>query len=481
MSWWYEQWTRTSEKNGLIRVRRILGRWKVTVGGWDETSAYMTSVWRFVAKTVPRREKIKTILVLGLGAGGTIEMLHRLFHDCRTTTIEWDPVMVEITERLRLYSSSHAPRVIVADAREALPRLEGCFDLILFDLFRGNKAAEIFKHEDVCRALSRLLAPKGSFFFNGFQEPELFRDLDRFLACHRTWKFKWNRVALFRHFGLGRIGDPLPTGYVQFRQDEAYLKRQASVLKQATLLGQKNCYGFRWKRGPLWFEHYVSDEEPVIREGPSRVLIWQPVTKVDRPRGWWRMPVQTNQRQTGFAEIRDPEKYWESWSAHAERHRGRWLKEDRFTIEETDFATFLPAYRRLKKLWWLKNDFIRILEKKVRAHGSLVHFFVARERSDKTIRAGFAFLVIPESSQSVHLLSFIQPEAQHSSVGTGLMDEWFKFCIAHQIRFLDFDIFWAPGEPREWKGFSRFKSQFVTHFIRYPNPLVRWVRGAGTP
>jgi hypothetical protein len=47
--------------------------------------------------------------------------------------------------------------------------------------------------------------------------------------------------------------------------------------------------------------------------------------------------------------------------------------------------------------------------------------------------------------------------------------------MALGLRVLDFGVFWAPGDPKSWMGFSQFKAQFNIHFIRYPLALARWV------
>lgn len=81
---------------------------------------------------------------------------------------------------------------------------------------------------------------------------------------------------------------------------------------------------------------------------------------------------------------------------------------------------------------------------------------------------------VPEASLSIHHMAFYLPTAEHYSANVGLIDAWFRHGIERRLRFLDFDAFYAPGDPRSWRGFSRFKSQFGTRFIRYPNPLVKW-------
>jgi hypothetical protein len=383
--------------------------------------------------------------------------------------------MVEIAEHIHLFPAAHRPQIITDDIANALPQLTQAFDLVLIDVYRGKDVAQAAFEDRVWSALQSRLAPRGYLLANAFAQPELFSVLQRRFSRHRMWKFQYNWLALFRPFGQGQVGDPLPAGYQQFRATDAYILRETKARPMISMVGRAGCLGTRWHHGPLWFEGYTGDVEPVLEKGgPRRMVIWQPITRLDKPAGWHRSWIQMNARKTGFAEIKNTEAYWETWTPHAQRHRRRWLKQDHLEIVEVSSEEFIEAYRRTPKLPFLKGAFIGLVRSKIRAHGDRVRCFAARERESRQIVAGFAALDIPESHQSLHVISFIQPQAEQFSVGTGLMDHWFKYAVQNNIRFLDFDLFWAPGEPRSWKGFSKFKSQFVTHFIRYPNPLIRF-------
>ncbi len=141
-------------------------------------------------------------------------------------------------------------------------------------------------------------------------------------------------------------------------------------------------------------------------------------------------------------------------------------------------AEFAAAYRKVKKLGWLTEWFITLVKEKMKLHGTRLHLFGAREKSTGDILAGLAVLDIPENRSSVHMIAFVHPRAMATSVSVGLIDCWFQHALKQGIAYLDFDLFWAPGDPRAWKGFSRFKSQFGTRFIHYPHPFLRIVSGS---
>lgn len=173
-------------------------------------------------------------------------------------------------------------------------------------------------------------------------------------------------------------------------------------------------------------------------------------------------------KQWGYVCLQNLETYCESWSEHAQRHRKKFLAQNEWHIEKIGLNAFLAAYRRSPKDYLLMTLFSGHLKNKMKAHGQLVHLFVTKKKGIGDIGAGLAVLDIPEIRSSLHVISFIHPDAQKYSVGVGLIDHWFKHCFASRLQFLDFGCFWAPGSPKEWIGFSNFKAQFGTRLYSRP-------------
>lgn len=478
MSWFHEEFSLASDKNGAIRCTRTLGSWEVVGGGFFQSSDYVTKMWRRAIGRVPR-EGVRRVLVLGLGGGGCVAALEKRFPRAKITAIEWDPVMVQAADRMKMYG--RRPEVLVGDARELVPKLQGKFDLILGDIFQGALPSQAFRDADFFRMVADKLKREGYFILNGFRNPEIFDVARQAMGEHRTWRFQYNRLALFRPFGRGCIGDPLPPGYKPFRSSKAWLKRECPGSGHGQAFVKTNgCAGSRWKHGPLWFEGYTSDIEPrPATDGPRRVVIWQPVSRRDNPRGWRRSWVQMNPNLTGFADLAEAVPYWSIWSSHAQRHRKRWLAQQLFEIREVPAQEFMDVYRSRAAQLHLKDFHTWLLDRKIRKHAGLMVFLGAFDPSGKMM-AGFAALDIPEDNQSYHVASFIRREARQTSVGTGLVDAWFRRCLSKGFRFADFDLFWTPSDPWSWRGFSRFKAQFGVTFVRYPKPLFKFA-GGGKP
>ena len=481
MSWWYEHHKYPSEKNGLIQCTRWFGRWEVTAGGCGQTTPYVRALWKKALRRIPERRSIKQVLSLGLGAGGQLPLLRRRFPGAFITVIEWDPVMIHLARTLRIYTPDERISIKEGDARELVPTLAQTYDLITVDLFRGSDPSPVLVDASFIWALASKLAPRGYLLLNVYQTNAVLPFFDHALSRQATWRYWYNTVALYRPRGCGMVGDPLPDGYTTVKQSPSYVRGDCDPRTRAYLVGSEERWGARWWHGPLCFEGYETDVEPQIEPGPRRMVIWQPLTRLDKPTGWHRSFIQMNFRRTGFAEIKNPERYWESWTPHAQRHRRRWLREQAYEIEEAAEDAFVVAYRDATRVpRYLRGDFIKMVRRRRAFHGADTHLFVVRERKTGRVMAGLAVVDTMDASHSTHLVSFVHPDAISTSASTGLIDHWFQHCIRQGIRFLNFGVFWTFGDPWSWRGFSRFKSQFGIHYIHRPNPLVRFV-GASQP
>ncbi|MEK7102051.1 MAG: hypothetical protein AAB912_00275, partial [Patescibacteria group bacterium] len=366
MSWFYEHQEYSSEKNGLIRCTRLFGQWYVRVGGYDQTTPYIRTMWKRALRRIPRKSGVKRVLVLGLGAGGMIQDIRRRFPQCHITIVEWDTVMIDIAEKLGLFARDERTEIIVDDAARALSTVAFfSFDLIIIDLFRGSEPAPALATPAFVSALARLVHPRGHLLLNVFKKQELFSIFDTVLSRHAAWRYRYNRLALYRPWGNGRAGDPLPAGYQHYKQSREYLRGDCDPKRSVHVMGEGDCLGMSWQVGPLRFEGYETDVEPPIVPGRARMIIWQPLTRRDKPAGWHRSFIQMNFRRTGFAEITNPAAYWEPWTSHAQRHRRRCLRDTRYVIEEVDLETFVAAYQQVQKLsGFLRREFVKMVRRR---------------------------------------------------------------------------------------------------------------------
>ena len=276
---------------------------------------------------------------------------------------------------------------------------------------------------------------------------------------------------------LGQAGDPLPEGYVYYRQSFEYLKGEARNPEKNVIIKRSGRYAVRTEVQPnVFFESHNTDEEPAIEPFPQdRLILWETLTRTDCPSGWKRGKKHHNLRQIGVSVLNGNVEYWKKWSSHARRHRKKWLSQKIFSIQEVSLEDFVKGFLRSNKLPEWRDIFIELLERRSIKNKHHVKFFGILNESG-TVVAGLAVLDLPDVSTSKHMIAFFDDALSNTSVNYGLIDHWHQHCLRKNICFLDFGIFWHPGDKKEFQGFSQFKSQFNIHYIVLLPELERWCK-----
>ncbi len=457
---------------------RRFGRWSVSTGRISQACALLDDVWDdALFRRLPKDASVKRVLMVGLGVGSTVPIYRRRFPGCHIVAIEKDPEMVRLMGALRILRPEDRPEVVLGDAADVLPSLRGSFDLICSDIFDREGVAASAWQEAYVQGIASKLAPYGYLLANVFDEPGALDVFSPTFAKDSVWKFRTNHLGLFRPHGAGVIGDPVPEGYRRYMSTPGYLEREFAGWPRFRAVRAGAAPGVSQSMGFFDLDIFRGDEEPerIVRR-KRHVDLWYPTTRVDIPSGWRRFPVPGDRRMTGFAPIGPRgDRYWERWSSQAQRHRKQWEKQEELELFAPTLEEYVAAYAQCGMRKGLVDAFTEAVVRKSRTHAGLVRLFGARDAVSKRMVAGLATLDIPESRQAMHVTSFIHPSARSSPAGVALVDAWFVDAQTRSVSFLDFDGFYAPGDPVSWKGYSKFKSQFGVHFIKYPGSLVRWV------
>ena len=264
--------------------------------------------------------------------------------------------------------------------------------------------------------------------------------------------------------------------YQPYVSCKAYLEREVGKSILQRVISTNDCAGVETRLGPLVLQHFATDVEPPAgKDGPLRLVIWQPIREPKAETGWRTLKTQQFFQMTGFTHLDLSRPYTQTWSPHARRHLKTWQKQTAFEIVHPSIQEFIDAYRKSDKPFVLKRLFIRSLKKIVRKQkGHVICWGVKRRvRSEAPLEAGFVALDVPEAKMMQHFISFIHPGAKDSGAGVALMDAWFAEGVKLKRDVMDFGTFWYPGDPIAWKGFSRFKSQFNITYVRYPHQRLK--------
>lgn len=148
----------------------------------------------FTQVDVGKRD-IKSVLLIGLGAGSVVHLLRRDFGvRAPITAIEIDPVMVEVAREHFGLGHWRNLEVVVADASEWVAQATRRFDLVVIDAFYEAQVPAALRTERFARHLRERIAPGGWLLFNQVSNrPEARKDVE---ACAEIFRRVMGPVRL---------------------------------------------------------------------------------------------------------------------------------------------------------------------------------------------------------------------------------------------------------------------------------------------
>ncbi len=240
-----------------------------------------------------------------------------------------------------------------------------------------------------------------------------------------------------------------------------------------------------WRLWPVSVESYHSEGEPNLAASapfslPFRLVMWHRDTDTaPHPKGWVAFRSRP-ESVIGFSDITNLKEYTTRWSKGARRERALFQKRfsHAYSIERTTYPEFENAYLRGTIRPILKHILVKtIVKPHTQKNSEHVTLWVARRRADTKIVAGIATLDSPTGNGSYYLAGFYLREVSKIPLMTALIDNWFTVSQQKGLRFMHFGLFYQPGDPRAWKGYSNFKAKFGVQYASRPPTLYKWIRG----
>ncbi len=125
--------------------------------------------------------KIREILILGLGGGSVIQTIRETFKsDALIIAIDKDPTIIEIAINEFNINRFKNVNIIQADALEYIEKSNESFDLIIVDIFIGDKIPKIFTEAPFINQLTNHLNSKGKIIYNTIKytlKPKIFNQI----------------------------------------------------------------------------------------------------------------------------------------------------------------------------------------------------------------------------------------------------------------------------------------------------------------
>lgn len=161
---------------------------KLLVNGSVQSGRYIQSLWKkaFHVFGVSGSLKWNNILVLGVGGGTVIELLHNQFPNARITGVDIDPVIIDIAKKYFLTGDIAYIHFISADAKKFVEQAKSPYDCIVIDISIGNAVPDFVKTKSFINTCKEHLSPKGAVCINYLQDREYGKKSEEFNTVLRS-------------------------------------------------------------------------------------------------------------------------------------------------------------------------------------------------------------------------------------------------------------------------------------------------------
>lgn len=160
-----------SAYNSKIQVVRTLEGVRILSGGVSQSGWLLRKIWQAALKRIKKdKPRVDRVLILGLGGGSVACLLDEMWPASRKVAVDIDPLMVELGRKYLSLGQVKNLKIKLVDAAGwvSQQRNRKKFDLVLVDLYKGDKIPAEFLKKDFVKRVYKLLAPNGVAAFNHF-------------------------------------------------------------------------------------------------------------------------------------------------------------------------------------------------------------------------------------------------------------------------------------------------------------------------
>jgi spermidine synthase len=158
--------------NGKMQVVKSIGLGTyIQVNNLTQSGGVVYDIWRTTLKKLKnsRTRELKNCLILGLGGGSAAKVVRKHWSNAEITGVEIDPIMVNLGKKYLKLDETKTKVVIggaykILTTKHHLPTSK--FDLILVDVYIGDKVPEKFESDKFLKLILKLLTFNGVAIFN---------------------------------------------------------------------------------------------------------------------------------------------------------------------------------------------------------------------------------------------------------------------------------------------------------------------------
>jgi spermidine synthase len=176
-----------SKINGQIEVREdIFGKRGIFVNKLSQSCHLVEKLWQKPLKKLQNsKTPISNVLVLGLGVGSVAKVIHKFFPKAKIIGVEIDPIMIKLGKKYFNLSTVKNLKIKVKDAISCFHDLNHeskNFDLVLVDLYVGDRVPKEATKEAFIKNVKKSLSPSGVAIFNRLYYGEKKKEANQFEA-----------------------------------------------------------------------------------------------------------------------------------------------------------------------------------------------------------------------------------------------------------------------------------------------------------
>ncbi len=167
-----------SKYNGTIQVMQVGSTRKIKVDRVEQSINHEAEsckwlVWGKVIELLKEEEpSLKNVLVLGMGGGTIPHLLAKNFPGVEITSVEIDPVMVDVAKQYFDLDQIPNHRIIIDDALrvvvepEVFNLAQSSFQALIVDIFIGEKYPDLGSSGNFISAVKKMVTSGGLIIFN---------------------------------------------------------------------------------------------------------------------------------------------------------------------------------------------------------------------------------------------------------------------------------------------------------------------------
>lgn len=158
---------RESKFNGHLRVVKSWGLGTyIQADGLTQSGGIVESIWNSTLKKLKNSKipRIQNVLILGLGGGTVAKLIRKYWPEAKITGVDIDPMMIELGTR-HLGLGNNDVKIVIQDAF-GYCLLPNAYDLVIVDLYNGDKFPKKFESKNYIQLIRNILSRSGMAVFN---------------------------------------------------------------------------------------------------------------------------------------------------------------------------------------------------------------------------------------------------------------------------------------------------------------------------